>query len=257
MLALSPPLFCTNYGWPLEELIPQNIQQDLHNEANSYHSLLDFPTYDQVLPYDFAPQISISSGEAANGNISDTRKVAKKLDHNASERDRRKRVNNLYTFLRSLLPLSSDQKKKVSIPGIVSQALKYIPDLQKEVNTLKNKKEKLKLCSSSTNFMDRSAKATTNQKTSSVVASVSVLNDKAAVIQLIFSSHYLKKNKGIGLLSTVVEYLEEEEGLVLLNTTTFKCPGKDRCMNTLHFQVQDDHKLETEKLKEKLSSLYT
>ncbi|KAI3830225.1 hypothetical protein L1987_04359 [Smallanthus sonchifolius] len=109
MLALSPPLFSTTYGWPLDDLITQNLQQDC-NEANSYHSLLDFPANIQI-QHEFAQEnsTSMSSKGAANGNNDDPMKVAKKLNHNASERDRRKRVNELYSFLRSLLPMSSDR----------------------------------------------------------------------------------------------------------------------------------------------------
>ncbi|KAI3811756.1 hypothetical protein L1987_21485 [Smallanthus sonchifolius] len=112
MLALSPPLFSTTHGWALEDLnhlISQNLPQDC-NEANSYNPFLDFHTYDQI-KHDLAPEYSISSGEAATRGTGDQMiMVAKKLNHNASERDRRKRVNELYAFLRSLLPISSDQK---------------------------------------------------------------------------------------------------------------------------------------------------
>ncbi|KAI3682341.1 hypothetical protein L1987_82261 [Smallanthus sonchifolius] len=112
MLALSPPLFSTTYGWPLDDLITQNLQQDC-NEDNSYHSLLDFPANIQI-QHEFEQEnsTSMSSKGAANGNLDDPMKVAKKLNHNASERDRRKRVNELYSFLHSLLPMSSDRTKK-------------------------------------------------------------------------------------------------------------------------------------------------
>lgn len=263
MLALSPPLFSTTYGWPLEDLIAQNLQQDYCNEANSYNSLLDFPSFDQI-HQDFVPKNSISSAGALNGGtVDDLMMVAKKLNHNASERDRRKRVNDLYAFLRSLLPMSTDPKKKVSIPGTVSRALKYIPELQKEVETLLLKKEKLRSCSSSTattmqellGIKKQSAKNATIKTKSLVVSSVSVLGEKEAVIQLISSTDHISKNKQVGLFSKVLEYLEQEEdGLVLLNATSFKCSGEGTLLNTLHLQVQGDNKIQAEKLKEKLCS---
>ncbi|KAI3788340.1 hypothetical protein L2E82_01101 [Cichorium intybus] len=268
MLALSPPLFSTSYGWPLENLIIQNLEQDCNNipieaEANSYHSLLDVSTYYQI-QHDIEPENSLTSGGAVNGYIGNPKNVSKKLNHNASERDRRKKVNSLYAFLRSLLPMSSDQKKKVSIPGTVSCALEYIPELQKEVRALKNKKEKLLLCSAPTNIIggehleirNRSPKEATIQTISSVVSSVCVLGDKV-VIQLISSDDYMNNNKDIGNLSKVLEYLQEEEdGLVLLNATILKCFGEMRFLNTLYLQVQGDHQIEAEKLKGKLCSLY-
>nr|GEW95418.1 transcription factor ORG2-like [Tanacetum cinerariifolium] len=109
MLAL-PPTFSTTYGWPLEDNIAQQDCNDvsIDSEANAIISLLDFPSYDQS-QHDCAPE-SCSSGGAINGNIGDPKNVSKTLNHNASERDRRKRVNDLYTHLRSLLPISADQK---------------------------------------------------------------------------------------------------------------------------------------------------
>ncbi|KAK4404775.1 Transcription factor ORG2 [Sesamum angolense] len=68
--------------------------------------------------------------------------MAKKLNHNASERDRRKRMNSLYSSLRLLLP-PEDQTRKLSIPATVSRVVKYIPELQREVERLTEKKEKL------------------------------------------------------------------------------------------------------------------
>ncbi|KVI03451.1 transcription factor ORG2-like [Cynara cardunculus var. scolymus] len=262
MLVLSPPLFSTTYRWPLEDFVTQNLQQDCHDislsvEENAYPSLINIPTFDHT-QHDFAPSSSISYGGAVNGDIGNPIKVAKKLNHNASERDRRKRVNELYAFLCSLLPISSDQKKKVSIPGIVSHALKYIPKLQKEVKTLMHKKEKL-LSYSSPKHLDirnHSAKEAMIQTVPSVVSSVSVLDEKETVIQLISSTGHMNKNKEIDFLSKALEYLEEVYGLVLLNATTFEWYGDKKFLNTLHLQMQGDQKIEAEKLKEKLCSFY-
>ncbi|KAI3667258.1 hypothetical protein L6452_42308 [Arctium lappa] len=269
MLALSPPLFSTTYGWPVEDFITQNLQQDRHDisisvEANNaYHSLIHFPTYDQT-HHDFAPSNSISYGGGVNGNVGNPMKVAKKLNHNASERDRRKRVNEIYAFLCSLLPMSSDQKKKVSIPGIVSRTLKYIPELQKEVEMLMHKKEKLLLYSSPNVTVQEhldirnhhSAKEAMLQTVSSIVSSVSVLDEKEVVIQLISSTDHMNKNKEIDFLSKALEYLEEEYELVLLNATTFEWYGDKKFLNTLHLQMQGDQNIEAEKLKEKLCFFY-
>lgn len=66
----------------------------------------------------------------------------RKISHNAYERDRRKQLNGLYSSLRSLLP-DTDHTKKLSIPITVTKALKYIPELQKQVDGLEKKKEEL------------------------------------------------------------------------------------------------------------------
>ncbi|PWA41219.1 Achaete-scute transcription factor-related protein [Artemisia annua] len=210
----------------------------------------------------FEHENSTSSGIAANGSTGDDTVVAKKINHNAGERDRRKRVNDLYSYLRSLLPISSYHKKKVSIPETVSSAVKYIPELQKEVERLKHKKEKVQWSSSPTinakqehlAIKKKSCKTKTN---SFLVSSVNVLGDKEVVIQLISSTDHTSTNKEIGFLSKVLENLEhDEDGFVLLNATTMKCSGEGMVLNTLHLQVQGDHKIGGEKLKEQMCSFY-
>ncbi|KAD3336261.1 hypothetical protein R6Q59_028512 [Mikania micrantha] len=260
MLAVSSPLFSTTHGWALEDLITQNLPHEC-NEANSYNPLVDFHTYDQIRQ-DFAPEYSNSSGEAATRGIGGEMMVVKKLNHNASERDRRKRVNGLYAFLRSLLPISSNEKKKLSIPRTISCVLKYIPELQKEVETLKRKKEKLSSYSTSTtntrqayfDIKKHSAEDTTITTKSSVTTSVNILGDKEVIIQVISSTDQTNTNKKTNLLSMVLEYLEQEENeLVLINATMFKCSGKGMLLSTLHYQVHVDHKIEVETLKQKLA----
>ncbi|XP_073029664.1 uncharacterized protein [Primulina eburnea] len=67
--------------------------------------------------------------------------VAKKMDHNAKERIRRMKINASFLALRALLPDSRRSKKKWSAPSIVDRALKYIPELQNQVQELKSKKQ--------------------------------------------------------------------------------------------------------------------
>ncbi|GJT48117.1 transcription factor ORG2-like protein [Tanacetum coccineum] len=266
MLALSTTLFSTNYEWPSGDNINRNHQQDCNGifvdvEANSYDSVLDSPTYDQIRQ-EFTPESSNSSGGAITGNIGGSMKVSKKLNHNASERDRRKRVNDIYAYLRSLMPISADQKKKFSIPRTVSLALEYIPELRKEVETLICKKEKLSSYTTSTTstrqknlgIKGQSSQDVISNTDSSVVSSVSILGEKEVVIQLIFSMDRMSKNKEISSLSGILTYLESEEnGFVLLNLTTFT--GEHMLLNTLHLQVQGDKNVDVEMLKEKLCHL--
>ncbi|KAI3525987.1 hypothetical protein L1887_05126 [Cichorium endivia] len=267
MLSLSP-LFPTTYGWPSEDLIRKNVQLDCNDiskevEANSYNNpFLDFHKYDDT-QHDRAPENSTSSEGIVNGGSADhPLLVVKKLNHNASERHRRKRVNDLYAFLRSLLPMSSDPKKKVSIPGTVSRALKYIPELQKEVEILIRKKEKLSSYSSSKASLKQedmkhtSCRDSKIERKASVVSSVRVLGAKEAVIQLISSTDHMIKRKETGLLSMVLECLEQEDGFILLNATTFRSSGEAMTFSTLHLQVQGDNTKEIERLKENICSFH-
>ncbi|XP_022554193.1 transcription factor bHLH101-like [Brassica napus] len=68
--------------------------------------------------------------------------LEKKLNHNASERDRRRKLNALYASLRALLP-PSDQKRKLSIPKTIAGVVKYIPEQKQELQRLSRRKEEL------------------------------------------------------------------------------------------------------------------
>ncbi|PWA69329.1 Achaete-scute transcription factor-related protein [Artemisia annua] len=184
----------------------------------------------------------ISANSGGDGNL-----VVKKYDHNAGERDRRKRVNNLYQCLGSLLPVTGDQKKKqVSIPGIVSRAVKYLPELQKEVEALKLKKENILPFSSpiinsrqeGLAIKNQSGEGAITKRNSWLVSSVNVLGDKEVVIQLTTLTDRMSTNKENCFLSKVLENLENGEyGFVLLNATTMKCSGEGMVLSTLHLQV--------------------
>ncbi|XP_019162255.1 PREDICTED: transcription factor bHLH101-like isoform X2 [Ipomoea nil] len=129
MLAFSSPLSFPIFPsplWPLEESIR-------HQEFNSDMYRDDMTFLD---PHGSSESFKFSE---SNGG---TAMEIKKLSHNASERDRRKRINALYSSLRSLLP-DSDQARKLSIPATVSRVVKYIPELQKQVERLQQKKEEL------------------------------------------------------------------------------------------------------------------
>ena len=94
MLALSPPFFPT-LGWPLLEEYSIN-----HEHVNNMFIETE-TSNSQLLPL-HSPQ-SRPWFEPLEDAV-----VEKKLNHNASERERRKKVNKLYYSLRSLLP-PSDQ----------------------------------------------------------------------------------------------------------------------------------------------------
>ncbi|KAI4386563.1 hypothetical protein MLD38_004486 [Melastoma candidum] len=71
--------------------------------------------------------------------------MVKKVNHNATERDRRKKINSLYSSLRSLLP-QPNQAKKLSIPSTIYRVFEYIPDLQVQIRQLTQEKERFLSC---------------------------------------------------------------------------------------------------------------
>ncbi|KAL5546576.1 hypothetical protein UlMin_006263 [Ulmus minor] len=186
---------------------------------------LDLPSQQQQ-----EQQAEIDHLSPPSTTISGDPTVVKKLSHNASERDRRKKINNLYSSLRSLLP-NSDQMKKLSNPATVSRALKYIPELQHQVQGLIKKKEEL-LSSFSRKvdliYQERQKKSLAWRSLSAV--SASRLNDREVVLQIsTFKVHETP-------LSHILLDLEED-GFSVVNATSFKSFG-GRVFYSLHLQSQ-------------------
>ncbi|XP_009625856.1 transcription factor ORG2 [Nicotiana tabacum] len=241
MLAISSsPLFSDHFGWLLEDPISHQFintaAETSDNLSSSQTRLLqhcDSNKFDQIIN---------------NGDQPD--QMVKKLNHNASERDRRKKINTLYSSLRSLLP-ASDHTKKLSIPSTISRVLKYIPELQIEVERLIEKKEELtsRTISNKENSADfNKQKRRGGNEISSLVISASEVGDKEVVIQI----STLKINK-CSFGEAVSEL--EDEGLSLLNSSCFET-FEDRVFYTLHFQVQGTMVVELDTLRDKLSSYF-
>ncbi|XP_057470796.1 transcription factor ORG2-like [Actinidia eriantha] len=246
MLALSPPLFST-FGWPLEDPISHDQQNNNYNNNNIIYRETE-ATSDQS--FFLSQAIDGIGGFKCNSNeVMGDETMAKKLNHNASERDRRKRINSLYSSLRSLLP-AADQMKKLSIPATVSRVLKYIPELQREVERLIHKKEELtsRINSRQEDLVTLESRRKCMTGSSISAISLSPMGEREVVIQI--CTLKAKKNP----LSDVMLNLEED-GLLLLNTSCFEAFG-ERVFYNLHFQVQGAQKIEFEVLREKLLSFY-
>ncbi|XP_027364482.1 transcription factor ORG2-like [Abrus precatorius] len=237
MLALSPPMFST-IGWPFEEPIShrQNyLFEDTTQASELYHHHLS----------SFSPQVETSTPSPA---ISCDLTMVKKLNHNASERDRRKKINALYSSLRSLLPVA-DQMKKLSIPATISRVLKYIPELQQQVEGLNKKKEETlsKISRQGDAMVSKESGRKIANHNSGFVVSTSRLSDNEAAIQI--SSRMVSKIP----LSEILLCLEND-GLLLLNVSSYETYG-GRVFYNLHFQVNKFQRLESEILSEKLLSI--
>ncbi|KAI8559182.1 hypothetical protein RHMOL_Rhmol04G0153200 [Rhododendron molle] len=263
MLSWSPPLF-SPFGWPLEDSVSITHEENnfFTREAEANSSTPSFLNSPPLLSHE--PLIVINSGEGecknsndevdreCDDNIATTTPTIteKKLNHNASERDRRKRINDLYSSLRSLLP-AADETKKLSIPATVSRVLKYIPDLQREVEGLVEKKEELvSRIHKSRRIQDlahikRRTKCV-NQNTLSVV-SASPLGEREVLIQICT----IKVEESI-LISEILLNLEED-GLILLNASCFESFG-DKIFYNIHLEVQGGQRVEFETLRERLLS---
>nr|AKN09620.1 basic helix-loop-helix transcription factor [Salvia miltiorrhiza] len=240
MLAISPQM--CSYGWVMDDPMMSHEQENLsyfsrERTETTSGSIDPHSSPSSKIPLDFNDDFLNGDGD----------KKVKKLNHNASERDRRKKMNTLYANLRSLLP-PEDHSKKLSIPATISRVLKYIPELQREVERLMQQKErfisKISMAAenSSLEFKNHTEKPT--QRSSNSAASATRINDGQVVIQISMP----KSEKGS--ISEAISRLEEE-GFLMVNASCFES-FEGRLFYNLHFQAQEGQVIDAEKLKEKV-----
>ncbi|XP_042514385.1 transcription factor ORG2-like [Macadamia integrifolia] len=173
--------------------------------------------------------------------------LIKKLNHNASERDRRKKLNTHYASLRSILP-GADEMRKLSIPTTISRVLKYIPELQNQVENLKQRKQEIL----STIHKKGDRTHIDNQSNGIVrrslpIVSVSQIEEREVMIQICSCKT---------MRSSVSEILVnlEEEGLEVFDLSASASSGEVVFYN-LHLQIREKQWLNCELLSQKLLSM--
>ncbi|XAR69577.1 hypothetical protein NMG60_11001224 [Bertholletia excelsa] len=182
-------------SWPLQDTM--SYKQNIYEEREYSHQSFIHPPFN-------------GSNERADAT------KAKKFNYNASERDRCKKINSLYSSLRSLLP-ASDQSKKLSTPATISRVLKYIPELQKEIERLVQKKEHLMSRISRQEDLAPLARPENCASPISLNAVVaSPVGDAEFAVQ-ICAAELCGQNS----LSVILLNLEEDGGLLLLNARVF------------------------------------
>ncbi|CAG7873701.1 hypothetical protein BRARA_E00212 [Brassica rapa] len=235
MCALVPPLF-PHFDWPCGD---QSffVNDDLTN------TFLDFSLPDLEVAHQNASSERHGVLEVKN------QVVMKKLNHNASERDRRKKINTMFSSLRSCLP-ASDQSKKLSVSATVSHALNYIPELQEQVKQLIKKKDDLSFQISGQKdlvYADQNGNPEKGGTRYASTVSSTRLGETEVMVQI--SSLQTVKCSFGNLLSGT-----EEDGLVLMDASSSRSQG-ERLFYTLHFQM-DNCNLNFEELNDRLLYLY-
>ncbi|CAN6994430.1 transcription factor bHLH100 [Brassica rapa] len=235
MCALVPPLF-PHFDWPCGD---QSffVNDDLTN------TFLDFPLPDLEVAHQNASSERHGVLEVKN------QVVMKKLNHNASERDRRKKINTMFSSLRSCLP-ASDQSKKLSVSATVSHALNYIPELQEQVKQLIKKKDDLCFQISGQKdlvYADQNGNPEKGGTRYASTVSATRLGETEVMVQI--SSLQTVKCSFGNLLSGT-----EEDGLVLMDASSSRSQG-ERLFYTLHFQMNNCN-LNFEELNDRLLYLY-
>ncbi|RWR95774.1 transcription factor ORG2 [Cinnamomum micranthum f. kanehirae] len=235
MLALSPPCF-SSFGFPSDD--EMGHEQLLHWAVdNSFMPSADTVTdlSGSFLQYSFQPQLPIADFNHSSPATGDDKLNVKKKYHNASERDRRMKMNVLYSSLRSMLP-GIDPAKKLSIPATISLILKYIPELQKEVDGLMRRKEEMELKMSRASSMPGDVTVTPQENaTSFPTVSARHIGDREVFIQICTTTW------GSSPVSKALEKMEEE-GFHLLHASSFTTAG-NKVFYNLHLQVFDGQRM--------------
>ncbi|AEC09952.1 basic helix-loop-helix protein 100 [Arabidopsis thaliana] len=233
MCALVPPLY-PNFGWPCGD-------HSFYETDDVSNTFLDFPLPDLTVTHE-----NVSSEN--NRTLLDNPVVMKKLNHNASERERRKKINTMFSSLRSCLPPTN--QTKLSVSATVSQALKYIPELQEQVKKLMKKKEELSFQISGQRdlvYTDQNSKSEEGVTSYASTVSSTRLSETEVMVQI--SSLQTEKCSFGNVLSGV-----EEDGLVLVGASSSRSHG-ERLFYSMHLQIKNGQ-VNSEELGDRLLYLY-
>lgn len=141
-------------------------------------------------------------------------------------------------------------QKKLSVSATVSQALKYIPELQEKVKKLIKKKEELSFQISGQRdlvYTDQNGKSEKGVTRYASTVSATRLGETEVMVHI--ASLQTEKYSFGNALSGV-----EEDGLVLVDASSSRSQG-ERLFYTLHLQM-DNCKLNCEDLSDRLLYLY-
>ncbi|XP_023553728.1 transcription factor bHLH160 [Cucurbita pepo subsp. pepo] len=177
---------------------------------------------------------------AMNANIEPSN--AKKEEHNARERQRRMELSQLYFSLRSLLPNARRSKKRWSSTTIIDKVVDYIPTLQKEIENMKEKKQKMIKEKGKSN-----ERVLVDEKEGLENDNLSVLVHQVCKGEVIIQICINQRNNMIKFSNLIQK--AEEEGLRIIGASTVcVSPHHPTLTSHLHFQMDrsveegDDYK---------------
>lgn len=105
---MFPDVCSTLLGWDEYPLELGTVYQETFPSFDLDNSVFQFSSYQPYKDYDQVKRSESSVSPQGNTIVTDDidhdPQLARKLSHNASERVRRKKISNLYSSLRQLLP---------------------------------------------------------------------------------------------------------------------------------------------------------
>ncbi|KAL0304185.1 UNVERIFIED_CONTAM: Transcription factor [Sesamum radiatum] len=188
-------------------------------------------------------QRKASSATGIQENKDESSSETKKLMHRDVERQRRQEMSGLYASIRSLLPLGYVKGKR-AISDHLDQAVNYIKHMQKKLDEMKMKRDKLKNLSNSSgpnvDAEDRGPSTTT----SSNCLKVNLCWDG---VEILISSSL---NEGDFPLSKVLADLLRR-GLDVISCISTRVDGQ--FLHKIQIQVNDPTSIDLSKLHERLA----
>jgi len=288
MCALVPSFF-PNFGWPSTNQY-ESYYGAGDNLNNGTFLELTVPQTYEVTHHQNSLGVSVSS----EGNeIDNNPVVVKKLNHNASERDRRKKINTLFSSLRSCLP-ASDQSVRSLVATLIchlhlfliSSSIQlynskeehpvnpyffFFTFLQKKLSIPETVSKSLKYIPELQQQVKRLI-----QKKEEILVRVSgqrdfELYDKqqpkavASYLSTVSATRLGDNEVMVQVSSSKIHNFSisnvlggiEEDGFVLVDVSSSRSQG-ERLFYTLHLQVEnmDDYKINCEELSERMLYLY-
>ncbi|KAL5563544.1 hypothetical protein UlMin_033291 [Ulmus minor] len=150
--------------------------------------------------------------------------VDKKEEHNAKERIRRMKLNASYLSLGSLIP-NSRAKKRWTAPVIIDKALQYIPQLEKEIDELRLKKNHIQSAVETRQLLNQEQ----NSQVEALTIAVSQVKKGEAIFQI------CRKRGGENVLSDLFGNIEDE-GICIVSASTILVCDERLCYH-IHVQV--------------------
>ncbi|GFP99205.1 transcription factor bhlh100 [Phtheirospermum japonicum] len=155
----------------------------------------------------------------------------KKLNHNAKERIRRMKLNASYLALRALLPDTRRSKKRWSAPAIVDKVLKYIPELENEIEELRSNKENAQSAAAGAKSEIKNINNAGSLYQNSTI-SINKVSEYEAIVQICMPI----REDGSSSFVNMLRCVEEDEGICIKSASTiFVC--ETRISYHLHIQV--------------------
>ncbi|CAK9323715.1 unnamed protein product [Citrullus colocynthis] len=163
-----------------------------------------------------------------NFQFSASSSSAAKIERRIVEKNRRIQMKNLCFKLNSLLPDHDSKDASLALPDQIDEAIKYIKELEKKVNSAKEKKNQLQRKNKSSINIDSSSSSSSSSSASPQLK----INQMGKSLEIVLSSGLDDQY----LLSETLRILQEE-GIEVVSASF--SVSRNSVFHTIHAQLGD------------------